>query len=181
METESSAVTQRQLIQECMQNLCRIVKALENYSLGMEKRFDLPGPQLWALWELGRRGPCALKALAETMKLEPSTVVGVVDRLVAKGLMVRNPDTQDRRRISVALTAKGDVILLMAPHPAEGHLLAGLKTMDRSKVENLQAALTILVGILGAERLEAPFPPDSRLIPGFNSPTTATECSRPPA
>ena len=152
-----SAVTQRQLIQECMQDLRRIVKALENYSLGVEKRFDLTGPQLWALWELGQSGPSALKDLAERMKLDPSTVVGVVDRLVSKGLVVRNPDPLDRRRISLAPTAKGEQILTAAPHPAQGHLLVGLEQMDHKTVENLHQTLGTLVGVLEAEHLEVPF------------------------
>jgi DNA-binding MarR family transcriptional regulator len=146
-----------QLIQECMQSLRRIVKALETYSEGVEKRFDLTGPQLWALWELGRTGPCALKDLAEKMKLDPSTVVGVVDRLVVKGLVVRNPDAQDRRRISLVPTAKGEEILAAAPHPAQGHLLVGLEKMDKKKVENLHESLKTLVSVLEAEHLEVPF------------------------
>jgi DNA-binding MarR family transcriptional regulator len=150
-------VTQQQLIQECMQSLRRIVKALEDYSLVVEKRFGLTGPQLWALWELGQNGPCALKDLAEKMKLDSSTVVGVVDRLVFKGLVVRNPDPQDRRRISLAPTPKGAEILAAAPHPAQGHLLVGMESMDRKNVENLHEALATLVGVLEAEQLEAPF------------------------
>jgi len=118
----------------------------------VEKRFDLTGPQLWALWELGRSGPCALKHLAERMKLDPSTVVGVVARLVLKGLVLRNPDPQDRRKISLAPTPKGEEILAAAPHPAQGHLLAGLENMDRTRVENLAEALKTLVGVL-----EVPF------------------------
>jgi DNA-binding MarR family transcriptional regulator len=149
--------TQQQLIQACMQSLRRIVKALEDYSQGVEKRFGLTGPQLWALWELGRAGPCALKELAERMKLDSSTVVGVVDRLVLKGLVVRNPDPQDRRRISLVPTVKGREILAAAPHPAQGHLLAGLESMERDKVEHLHDALDTLVAVLEAESLEAPF------------------------
>jgi Mn-dependent DtxR family transcriptional regulator len=89
--------------------------------------------------------PCALKNLAERMKLDSSTVVGIVDRLVVKGLVVRNP------------TAKGEEILSAAPHPAQGHLLVGLEGMDRRKVENLHEALDTLVGVLEAEHLEALF------------------------
>jgi DNA-binding MarR family transcriptional regulator len=148
---------QRQLIQECMQSLRRIVKALENYSLGVERRFGLTGPQLWALWELERAGPCALKVLAERMQLDSSTVVGVVDRLVAKGLAVRNPDPQDRRRISLEPTPKAREILAVAPHPAQGHLLAGLESLQLAEVENLQASLRTLVAVLEADSLEAPF------------------------
>jgi DNA-binding MarR family transcriptional regulator len=157
MKATPSPKTQQQLIQECMQNLRTIVKAIETYSESVEKRFGLTGPQLWALWELGRSGPSALKDLAERMKLDSSTVVGVVDRLAIKGFVVRNPDPQDRRKISLALTARGEEILAAAPHPAQGHLLAGLETMDRKKVENLHEALTMLVRVMEAENLEAPF------------------------
>ena len=152
-----SDLTQHQLIQECMQSLRRIVKALETYSQNVEKRFDLTGPQLWALWELGRSGPCALKDLAERMKLDSSTVVGVVDRLVTKGLVVRNPDAQDRRRISLVPTPKGEEILAAAPHPAQGHLLVGLEQMEIGQVENLHDALKTLVGVMEAESLVVPF------------------------
>ena len=150
-------VTQQELIQDCMQNLRRIVRALEDYSQGVEKRFGLTGPQLWALWELGRGGPSALKDLATRMKLDSSTVVGVVDRLEAKGLVQRSPNPQDRRRISLAPTRKGEEILAAAPHPAQGHLLAGLEGMERGRVENLHQALSTLVSVLEAESLEAPF------------------------
>jgi len=157
MEVEMTTVTQQELIQECMQNLRRIVKALEDYSTSVEKRFGLTGPQLWALWELGRSGPCALKDLAEKMKLDSSTVVGVVDRLVLKGLVLRNPDPEDRRRISLIPTPKGEEILTAAPHPAQGHLLAGLEKMDRRKVENLHEALKTLASVLEVEHLDVPF------------------------
>lgn len=149
--------SQQELIQECMQDLRRIFRVLEDYSVGVEKRFGLTGPQLWALWELGRLGPCALKDLAGKMKLDSSTVVGVVDRLVGKGLVLRSPDTHDRRRISVKLTPAGGRILAAAPHPAQGHLLAGLEVLGREKVEGLNQSLNTLVEVLEAEHLEVPF------------------------
>lgn len=148
---------QKALIQECMQNLRRIVKALENYSLGVEKRFELTGPQLWTLWEIGRSAPCALKDIAETMKLDSSTLTGVIDRLVGKGLVTRFPDTQDRRRISLSTTPQADEILAVAPHPAQGHLLVGLEQMDQGKVRNLNESLKTLVVVLEADHLEVPF------------------------
>jgi DNA-binding MarR family transcriptional regulator len=147
----------QKLIQECMQSLRQIVRTLEDYSTGVEKRFGLTGPQLWALWELGRGGPMALKDLAERMKLDASTMVGVVDRLVAKGLVVRNPDPLDRRRVSLVPTAKGGTILAAAPHPAQGHLLAGLEHLDPETVVRLHQALSTLVKVMGAEGKKAPF------------------------
>lgn len=149
--------TKSQLIQESMQSLRRIVKALEDYSRSVEQEFELTGPQLWALWELGHEGPLSLKDLAARMHLEPSTVVGVVDRLVLKGLVVRNPDPLDRRKISLAPTPKGEDILAVAPPPAQGHLLQGLESMHRGRVESLHEALLTLEKVLGARKLKAPF------------------------
>ena len=149
--------TKAQLIQDSMQSLRRIVKALEDYSRDVEHQFGLTGPQLWALWELGHEGPLSLKDLAARMHLESSTVVGVVDRLVAKGLIVRNPDPDDRRKISLAPTSKGDEILAAAPPPAQGHLLKGMESMHHKRVESLHEALQTLEKVLGARKLKAPF------------------------
>jgi DNA-binding MarR family transcriptional regulator len=157
MKTEMSSVTKQQLIQECLQDLRRMIKALEDYSTSVEKRFTLTGPQLWALWELGQSGPCALKDLAEKMRLDSSTVVGVVNRLAGRALVLRNPDPEDGRRISLAVTPLAKEILASAPHPAQGHLLAGLGIMERKRVENLNEALLTLVAVLEAKQLEAPF------------------------
>ena len=71
--------------------------------------------------------------------------------------MQRNPDPSDRRRISLTLTAKGRQVLQAAPHPAQGHLLAGLESMERQRVENLHEALRMLVAVLEADEVKAPF------------------------
>jgi DNA-binding MarR family transcriptional regulator len=142
---------QSQLIQECVRDLRSIIQAFEDYSRNIEKKFGLTGPQLWALWELGRSGPLALKDLATRMHLDPSTVVGIVDRLALKGLVVRHPDTADRRRISLVLTPQGSELLQAAPHPAQGHLLVGLERMDHQQLINLRETLRILGAALGAE------------------------------
>jgi len=133
MKPKTTPISQSRIIQECMQDPRRTVKVLENYSLSIEKHFGLTGPQPWALWELGRMGPLALKDLVARMRLDPSTVVGVVDRLAAKGMVTRNPDTSDRRRIPLVLTEKGTELLQSAPHPAQGHLLAGLEGMNHER------------------------------------------------
>jgi DNA-binding MarR family transcriptional regulator len=152
-----AARTKAVLIQESMQSLRRIVKALEDYSRAVEREFGLTGPQVWALWELGQFGPMSLKDLAERMRLESSTVVGVVDRLAVKELVVRNSDPTDRRRISLVPTSKGKAIVERAPHPAQGHLLKGLESMQRDKVASLHEALATLERVLGANNLKAQF------------------------
>ncbi len=150
-------VHQDEVIRACMGSLRRIVKALENYARTVEKRFDLTGPQLWALWELDKRGPMGLKDLAALMQADASTLVGIVDRLVAKGMMIREADARDKRRVLLVLTESSRDMLLQAPHPAQGHLLSGLKSLKHEQVENLYESLGVLERVLGAQELDAPF------------------------
>jgi len=144
-------------IEGIFRDLRRVVHALELYSKDVNARFGLTAPQLWALWELGRDGPLALGALAQALQLHPSTMVGVVDRLEAKGLALRDPDPSDGRRIRIGLTPRGRTLLKQAPHPAQGRLVHGLQVMSDRRVAEIQRALATLVRLMEAGDLDAQF------------------------
>ncbi|MEW5632580.1 MarR family transcriptional regulator [Streptomyces hydrogenans] len=55
-----------------------------------------------------RRGPAAMRSLAETMACDASNVTGIIDRLEQRGLVRREPDAFDRRVKNVILTAEGE-------------------------------------------------------------------------
>ncbi len=59
--------------------------------------------------------------LAERMQLRHHSVVELVDRLAAKGLVRRTRDAEDRRRVQVRVTARGERVLrrLARDHHAE--------------------------------------------------------------
>jgi DNA-binding MarR family transcriptional regulator len=63
--------------------------------------------------------------LAERLQIRHHSTVGLVDRLVALGLVERQAATTDRRQVYVALTPQGIEILerLMETHWAEMHHL----------------------------------------------------------
>src|SRR4051812_46795611 len=62
---------------------------------------------LIALTLLRDHGPMAQAALAEALRLAPSNVVGLLNHLEARGLVVRRRDAEDRRRHIVELSAAG--------------------------------------------------------------------------
>ena len=140
-----------------MQNLRRIFKSVESYSRTVETRFGITGPQLWALWELGRSAPLALKDLAVSMHLTSSTVTGVIDRLIVKDLVVRAADKIDRRRICLSLSPKGQTLIDQAPNPAQDQLLKGLKSLSPPQLKILYECLETLVKSLDADKIQAPF------------------------
>jgi DNA-binding MarR family transcriptional regulator len=145
------------LIDDVMQHLRRIVKALQVYSSSVETQFGVTGPQLWALWTIQQGGPLGLKDLAVAMHLHPSTVVGVVDRLEQRGLLRREPDPKDARRVRIRLTTTGRKLVKQAPHPAQGQLIHGLQAMSPAEVTRLQRALKRLVNVMEADGMEARF------------------------
>ena len=59
---------------------------------------------LYCLWENDKRSP---KEIAERLKLENSTISGILERMEKKGLIERNISKEDRRFIQVQLTKKG--------------------------------------------------------------------------
>lgn len=68
-------------------------------------------PQLWTLRQVAEQGTCSMHALAQAQGVRASTITGLVDRLVALGLLQRRTSDTDRRAVLAAITAKGRKIL----------------------------------------------------------------------
>lgn len=56
---------------------------------------------------IGNYEPIHPSSIAERTSVDPDKVTRAVDRLVDKGLVVRNTDKVDRRRVVLRLTARG--------------------------------------------------------------------------
>jgi DNA-binding MarR family transcriptional regulator len=69
----------------------------------------------------GRADSMSVGALAERLHLRHHSAVGLIDRLAERGLVRRTPSKVDRRRVDVALTARGEALIheLSAAHLEE--------------------------------------------------------------
>ncbi len=58
---------------------------------------------------------------AERLQIKPHSAVGLVNRLIAHGLVHREPDVTDRRQVYITLTPQGAEVLeqLTQAHRAE--------------------------------------------------------------
>ena len=79
---------------------CQNVEGLEHLSM----------QELNAISVIGREGPCIMRKIADRMRLAVSTITTIVDKLVAKGLVVRERSEEDRRIVKVSLTQKGRMV-----------------------------------------------------------------------
>jgi DNA-binding MarR family transcriptional regulator len=66
-------------------------------------------------------GPPAIADLAERLQIEHQSAVGLLDRCVRAGLVLRQRDRADARRVRVALTPHGAALLarLVSAHSPE--------------------------------------------------------------
>lgn len=84
---------------------------------------DLSLPQYRVLALLGH-GSAVASALASKLAVSPPSVTAIVDGLVARGLVSRQSDGGDRRRVTHALTDKGRRVLSEADAEANARLEA---------------------------------------------------------
>lgn len=68
-------------------------------------------PQVFVLRYLADAGPCSMRSLSTALNIKASTLTGIVDRLLALGLVRRQPAAKDRRKVIAEATSKGRRIL----------------------------------------------------------------------
>lgn len=90
-----------------MQLLWAVAHGLETASKRMAGDIGVTGPQRLALRVVGLFPGISAGALASILRLHPSTLTGVLQRLAAQGLLRRIDDPRDRRRAVLQLTARG--------------------------------------------------------------------------
>ncbi|MFE0179191.1 MarR family winged helix-turn-helix transcriptional regulator [Streptomyces sp. NPDC059002] len=88
-----------------------------------------------------RRGPAAMRVLAETMSCDASNMTGIIDRLEKRGLVHREPSPTDRRVKNVVLTAEGERAI-DAIRANMHTTLAGLDALDDAERATLHDLLS---------------------------------------
>lgn len=88
-------------------------------------------------------------ALSERLQLKHHTVVGLIDRMIRAGVLIRGRDQADRREVLVRITAKGE------------RMLRGLSMIHREELRRVgREILPALEKIVGRRGFRAPGPRD---------------------
>ena len=90
--------------------LWAIDHALQRKSKRMEKTIGITGPQRLVLRIVGKFPGISVGRLARLLDVHPSTVTGLADRLIRRGLLRRRPDPRDARRQLLGLTPAGHAL-----------------------------------------------------------------------
>jgi DNA-binding MarR family transcriptional regulator len=75
--------------------------------LSMKDPFsELTNTQLQAAFKIGKICPCTLSDVAKTLSISKSSASTLVERMVVKGVLEREQDPNNRRRVLITVTRK---------------------------------------------------------------------------
>ena len=102
--------------------------------------FGINAGELAVLMLIQSREPESQQRVARRLGIDRTTMVELIDVLEYKDLVTRRPDTVDRRRKVLTLTAQGQATLpraVQASDQAEQQLLVGLEEDERVLLRSL--------------------------------------------
>lgn len=133
-----------------MRLLWSIEHGLQRMSKRMKNEIGITGPQRLVLRIVGQFPGLSASELAHILRLHPSTITGVLQRLVARGLMERRRDPSDTRRVRLRVKPGASVHTRPSRRTVER---AVTEALDRVGPNSVRTARKVLKEI--ANRLNA--------------------------
>ncbi|MBA2360936.1 MAG: MarR family transcriptional regulator [Actinobacteria bacterium] len=109
------------------------------------------GGQVTLLIQIRKQRGIGVRDLAVLERMSPAAMSGYVDRLEKAGLIVRTPDSQDRRRHGLSLTDEGERVLRSVRSRRTAWLAARLEHLAPTELRALDAAVEPLLRLLEDE------------------------------
>jgi MarR family transcriptional regulator, organic hydroperoxide resistance regulator len=133
-----------------MRLLWSIEHGLQRMSKRMENEIGITGPQRLVLRVVGQFPGLSASELAHIVRLHPSTITGILQRLVAGGFLERQRDPSDTRRARLRVKPKASRHTRSSRGTVEKVVTEALEHVGPS---NVRAARRVLKEI--AQRLSA--------------------------
>jgi len=138
-----------------LRSLRRIIQAVDIHSRKLANMHKITAPQLVTLLWVVESGSSTASDIAKQIHLSNSTVVGILDRLEAKGLVRRERSTLDRRLVHVCATESGVQLAHTAPSPLQDVLARALHELPELEQTAIALSLERIVDLMAARDLTA--------------------------
>ena len=115
-----------------------VMHAMKAHVAGLAATLDLTPSQLAALSHLDE--PQSQRELAESLHFDASNITDIVDRLEARGLVVRTVDPNDRRVRRIVRTPEGEELRRAGTRRSAGHRADGRVAQRERAADALRAA-----------------------------------------
>jgi DNA-binding MarR family transcriptional regulator len=135
-----------------MRLLWSIEHGLQRMSKRMEGELGITGPQRLVLRVVGRFPGLSAGELAHIVRLHPSTITGILQRLVGRGLIERKRDPGDSRRARLRLKPSAVPYTRTSPGTVEKAVTLALEKVGAANVRAARKVLTAVAnGLNGVQ------------------------------
>ena len=136
----------------------RIIGRTSEHSRNVGKHSGVSVPQmlcLKAIAEFPADTEVTVALVAKAVQLSAPTVSRILDRLEKGAYLVRERNSEDRRRVCISLTDKGWQRVKNLPTPLHEQFLQRLESLDSNERVDLLKALERIVQLMDAQGLDA--------------------------
>jgi MarR family transcriptional regulator, organic hydroperoxide resistance regulator len=131
-----------------MRLLWGIEHRLQSASKRMEASLGITGPQRLVLRVVSRFPGLSAGELARVVRLHPSTVTGILQRLVRKGLLARETDPGDSRRVRLHVCPEARRFTRRSHGTVEAAIARVLTRVPAQQVRHARLVLTAVADVL---------------------------------
>ncbi len=131
----------KQLSLEVLKKFRIIYGSVRQHFRDVEKTCGVSGSQLWIMQEIANTSGIGVSELAERLSIHQSTCSQLVEKLVARKLIIKERSSEDQRRVGLRLSETAARLIKNAPGPAEGVLPEALSALSAEAMQSLDHAL----------------------------------------
>ncbi len=143
------------LVKEIIELQRQVRRALRGYVPDAWMNLNLTIPQLKSLFLIAREGSMNTKSLAKELRVTPSNITGIIDRLVRQGLVSRQENPEDRRMLELRITDKGETLLTSLREETISSMYEVLSRMNTEELSSLARGLASLAKAAEGHRGES--------------------------
>ncbi len=135
----------KQLTLDVLRQFRLIYGSVRHHFRQIEETCGISGSQIWMLHELHSAPGIGVSDLAHRLSIHQTTCSQLVEKLVARGYVVKTRSEQDRRRVGLTITRSAAKVLKDAPGPAEGLIPEALMGLSDAMLHSLTTQLGKLI------------------------------------
>ncbi len=141
-----------ELIKEIMELHRRVNRVLRDYDVDVWMDLSLTVPQLKCLFYISNQGKTNFRKLADRLKVSPSNITGIIDRLVEQGLVSRTENPEDRRVLLLQATNEGETLVTELREKRSIYLSQTLTDLSPEELDSIAQGLALLVRATEGQR-----------------------------
>jgi len=133
---------------EVLKKFRLIYGSIRQHFREVEETCGVSGSQLWLLQQVEKMVGIGVSELAERLSIHQSTCSLLVEKLVSRGLIIKERSIEDQRRVGLRLSESAPKLLANAPGPAQGILPEALMALPKEALLTLDASLAEVIAQL---------------------------------